>query len=283
MKKEDMVSYTAILQELERAQATRPHLAAFMALHIAMIRLQAQVAAPLTVAPLATPEGAPQMSNGQPWLSADSIGLEPEALAEIAQQTVRVTEQHRPDLAKPLAAIVHWLADHRGSLVEDAWAVVHESSARVGVKKQLDRGLLSYVLINALHPFLRAQAERAALLVDDAAWHRGYCPVCGGSPDFAALVKDSGYRRLLCALCDTEWSFYRTTCPFCGDEKQVSYYTGEAPYRIYVCGSCRRYLKTIDLREAAGEHLLPVERILTIEADTAAQAAGWRAFNDTSY
>ena len=47
-------------------------------------------------------------------------------------------------------------------------------------------------------------------------------------------------------------------------------------YRLNVCESCRRYIKTIDLREAAGERLLEAERVLTVGMDLAAHEAGYR-------
>ena len=77
-----------------------------------------------------------------------------------------------------------------------------------------------------------------------------------------------------------EWPFYRTACPFCAEDERIFYYARQAPYRVYVCEACRRYLKTVDLREVEGQRVLPVERILTIEADVEARAAGW-ASSDT--
>src|SRR4030043_218076 len=89
-------------------------------------------------------------------------------------------------------------------------------------------------------------ARDLAPLVDDAGWYRGYCPVCGGEPDMAALGKGSGRRRLLCSRCDSEWTFRRLGCPFCGDEeagKQVHYPSDDHVYRLSVCEDCRRYVK----------------------------------------
>jgi FdhE protein len=96
----------------------------------------------------------------------------------------------------------------------------------------------------------------------------------------AALEKDNGRRRLLCSRCDSEWTFRRLGCPFCPNEDpaQLGYYPGDDNiYRLNVCERCRRYLKTIDLREAAGERCLPAERILTVGMDLAAKEAGYRA------
>ena len=95
----------------------------------------------------------------------------------------------------------------------------------------------------------------------------------------AALERQAGRRRLICSQCDSEWAFRRLGCPFCGSEDpgQLSYYpTEDNIYRLTVCEQCRRYLKTIDLREAAGERYLTAERILTVSMDVAAEEAGYR-------
>jgi transcription elongation factor Elf1 len=125
----------------------------------------------------------------------------------------------------------------------------------------------------------RAQAEALSGHVNDSLWCRGRCPICGGEPDIAALERGSGQRRLLCSRCDSEWAYQRVACPFCGNENpsQLAYYpSDDKVYRLSVCERCHRYLKTVDLRETAGERLLPAERILTIGMDLAAQKAGYR-------
>jgi len=46
---------------------------------------------------------------------------------------------------------------------------------------------------------------------------------------------------------------------------------------VYKRQKCRRYLKTIDLRQVAGGRLLPAERVLTAAMDVAALEAGYGA------
>ena len=119
----------------------------------------------------------------------------------------------------------------------------------------IDGGLLAFVMHNALHPFLRAQAESLGRFVDASSWYRGYCPICGGEPDMAALEKSGGRRRLLCSRCDAEWAYRRLGCPFCGNDepKELAFFpSDDKVYRLAVCERCRRYLKTVDLRETGG-------------------------------
>jgi FdhE protein len=67
-------------------------------------------------------------------------------------------------------------------------------------------------------------------------------------------------------------------CPFCGnaDHDQLAYFPSkDGVYRLYVCKACRRYLKTIDLRQAEGR-VLAVEPILTVSMDLSAREEGYR-------
>jgi FdhE protein len=102
--------------------------------------------------------------------------------------------------------------------------------------------------------------------------------VCGGAPDLAALEAETGARHLLCSRCNSKWLYPRVKCPFCGttDHAKLAYYPSEdGVYRLYVCRGCRRYLKTVDLREVQREVLLPVERITTVAMDAAARNEGY--------
>jgi len=114
--------------------------------------------------------------------------------------------------------------------------------------------------------------------VNQERWRRGYCPICGGNPDFAFLDKERGARWLLCSGCDAEWLFQRLECPYCGtqDQDALAYFTDdEGLYRLYVCERCKRYLKALDLRQAKSEVLLPLERLFTFDIDAQAQEYGY--------
>ncbi len=132
----------------------------------------------------------------------------------------------------------------------------------------------------ALKPYLSWAAERVMEYVEQQLWRRRDCPVCGGAPDFATLDGDQGTRHLLCSRCDSRWVFPRVRCPFCGtvDHTKLAYYPGvDGVYRLYVCDECKRYLKTVDLRQVSGKIDLTVERITTVAMDAAAISAGYRS------
>ena len=61
-------------------------------------------------------------------------------------------------------------------------------------------------------------------------------------------------------------------CPFCGSEAKQTYYPSQdGAHRLYVCPDCRRYLKTADLREIHRPVYPPVERLILVGMDLAAQ------------
>ncbi|MFC2056040.1 formate dehydrogenase accessory protein FdhE [Chloroflexota bacterium] len=144
----------------------------------------------------------------------------------------------------------------------------------------VNKNLLLEAIIHAtLNPFLVSHSKALLGLVDQERWRHKYCPVCGGSPDFAFLDKERGARWLLCSRCDTEWLFQRLECPYCGNQDQntLAYFADdEGLYRLYVCEQCYKYIKAIDLRCTESEVLLPLERVLALDIDMQAQEKGYR-------
>lgn len=138
--------------------------------------------------------------------------------------------------------------------------------------------LIRAIIQATLKPFLVSYAKALTSSVEQELWRRGYCPICGGSPDLAFLEKEYGARWLLCSRCDSEWLFQRLECPYCGTQEQnaLAFFTDdEEIYRLYVCERCKSYLKGIDLRKAKTEVLLPLERFYTLDLDSQAKEYGY--------
>jgi FdhE protein len=130
----------------------------------------------------------------------------------------------------------------------------------------------------SIKPFLVQYSTAQLGLIDQERWRRGYCPVCGGNPDIGFLDMESGSRWLVCSRCDAEWIYKRLECPYCGtaDQNALAYFTDdEGLYRLYVCEQCKHYLKTVDLRQAKSEVLIPLERVLTLDIDSQARELGY--------
>jgi hypothetical protein len=140
------------------------------------------------------------------------------------------------------------------------------------------RPLLNSIFHSVIKPFLATQAITLAATFDQETWRRGYCPICGGNPDFAYLIKDTGARWLVCSRCETAWLYQRIGCPYCQsvDQNKLSFLTDEKGwYRLYLCDECKHYLKAINLRQAQGEVVISLEKLLTWDMDRQAQEKGY--------
>ena len=127
----------------------------------------------------------------------------------------------------------------------------------------------------AFKPLLAASIGALSPYIDPEKWRRRYCPVCGGLPDMAYLDRERGSRWLVCSRCDFAWLFPRLKCPYCGAEDQtaLAFFTDDKGlYRLDVCERCKRYVKTIDLRNTEEDVLLPLERLLTEDMDGQARS-----------
>jgi FdhE protein len=266
--------YEQVGWRLRQEAAKRPELAGTIDLYCALLEAQAHARVEPTVA-LDAKDAVTRREQGLPLLSPEALTVDGQALAELCEQIVSILAERRPEQADALAAVRAWLDRERDRL--GVRAVEYLREGRTGEGDEAD--LRGFIFETALRPFLRALALPLASLVEDGGWYRGLCPICGGEPDFASLDRKGGRRRLLCSRCDTEWTFRRVGCPFCGndDARQLGHYlSDDGAYRLSVCEACRRYIKTIDLREVAGERLLGAERVLTVGMDLAAQKAGYR-------
>jgi FdhE protein len=269
-----MINYDRILDELQRRIAVQPETTVSVALYVDLLAAQARVqidqreyAGIAQIAPV-------RVERGLPVLPPEAFRADCAALARLCDETCVITARHRADLRDILDTTRTWLAQERAAILAHAVGYLQTEGFERAESAGLDRSLLAFVFNHALHPFLRTYAKVLSPFVDVSIWFRAHCPVCGGAPDFAALSKETGARTLLCARCDFEWSFWRGTCPFCecDDPDQQKYFTSDDEvYRLYTCEKCQRYIKTIDLRQVADERILPVERILTLPLDVAAQ------------
>jgi FdhE protein len=265
-----------IVDQLELARESLPEWAEVLDLQIDLLAAEAEVAVDPVEVRLTGAEATGRRRQGVPLVTGRELALDWDAFASLYRRLCQVAATRRADLAGEFQA----LEEAAGAEPEAVRSWVAHLMAEGRLDETLDPdGLKAFILTHALRPFLRAYAEAYASLVDERGWRRGYCPICGGEPDFAAIMpEEGGPRRLICSRCDNEWQFARLGCPYCEtrDHAQLHYYPEEdGSHRLYVCDSCRRYLKAIDLRQAPGPVLMPVERVLTIPMDVAAREQGY--------
>lgn len=255
-----------------------PFLEPLIPAYVALLRLEQETkVAPLPLE-LTPSEAHALLEREVPLLQRDVLLALPEAMADAWRQVCDITIRYLEDKAEALRTAQQW--PQKGP---EEWLAAMRQYFRDGELKMDDaaeKEVLTFLTVRTWRPFLRGWASRLSPLLDDSRWGRGTCPICGGQPDFAYLTQETGERRLLCSRCDTEWHFDRIGCPFCGnqDSSTYGYYTNEdSPYRLYACNQCRRYLKTLDMRQTMGKRFLAVERIVTMGMDLSALQAGYRS------
>jgi FdhE protein len=147
-------------------------------------------------------------------------------------------------------------------------------------KAGVHKWLLNFLAESSIKSSMETYADMLGGYVDQESWWKGYCPVCGSQPERGELRIDAGERFLECSACSFKWRFKRVVCPFCGNEdnKKLRYFNTEADgkaYRVDVCDECKRYIKTIDLREVQGEAVSFIEDIGTLHLDIIAEKEGY--------
>lgn len=246
--------------------------------YLKLLRIQLKVERKLAsrLTPTLTKDAiAERLAAGKPLIGFDELALDESLLAATFTEVVNTFAEY-PELVGEIPGRLSEPGLAGGVLTKvcQAW---FEGTDVPDV--MLGEGQLLGAVIHAtLKPFLVSHAKTMRGSIDQERWRRGYCPVCGGTPDFAFLDKERGSRWLVCARCDTEWLFQRLDCPFCRnqDQNKLSYFDDESGlYRLYVCEKCKRYLKAIDLRLAKDEVLLSLERLSTLDLDRQAKEQGY--------
>jgi len=269
-----------VSEALAEATQREPELAPYYELHRTLLELQEKAREEIRAALEMVDEEALQARTlqGLPLLSFDQLPIKADRFARLATEIAEVLVEHEVearDSSLPGTA-PEWvpLAQERF----EAGQVVGEGER--GEELQATEATLAQIAADqALRPYLTWAAEQVLSYVDQERWKRGYCPACGGAPDFATLEAETGARHLMCSRCNSRWIYRRVGCPFCGtiDHTKLMYYPSEDKvYRLYVCQACQRYLKTMDLRRATRAVLPTVERIVTVAMDAAAHQEGYR-------
>lgn len=275
---------TTISDALTEAARQEPDLASYYEFHRKLFQILDQARTEITetlelvlsMAEVMVDEEALQarLLQGLPLLSLAQLPIEGERFAELVLTVAQLLTGYDPDLAG------HTVPGSPAQCLALAQRRFEEGQATRERKEELEEATLAQMSVDlALKPYLEWAAEQVLPHVDQQRWRRGYCPVCGGAPGFATLEAEVGARYLLCSRCNSQWVYRRLGCPFCEttDHAKLVYYPSEdGVYRLYVCQECRRYLKTIDVRQAGRVVLLPVERVTTVAMDAAAQEKGYR-------
>ncbi|MBC7223937.1 MAG: formate dehydrogenase accessory protein FdhE, partial [Anaerolineae bacterium] len=256
-----------VFRALSEAREGHPALRGLLDFYGALYQAQFALkeALPPATCPWDEEEAAARLGEGKPLLEFRHLGVTPEGFRESLEAICQVLVAHNPSWQNVCAVFP------LEALLEEARRQFQNREALCAVTS-----VCAMSVTLALVPYAQRAADACRPLLREELWRRGTCPLCGGWPQFAFLERETGARRLYCARCDTGWAFDRVTCPFCGQVDAMCYYPSEDEvYRLYVCASCKRYLKTMDLRRTPRTPEPLVERLVTIGMDLAAQEQGY--------
>jgi len=276
MRREEEEKILHRLEEWEQREGQLPQLVeVYRQLLLIQREARSGLAAPKLSSTDALRERLPQ---GVPLLSFQELALDWAQVANLVHEVADLVTEDSADAKNEVQALREIASNV--ALLQEVVRLWYQGSSltAIAAAQHVDDQLLTFVVGVALKPFLSAYCEVLLPLIDQELWRRGYCPICGGKPDFAFLDRERGARWLLCSRCDAQWLFQRLGCPYCGNQKlnSLAYFTNdEGRYRLYVCEECRSYIKAIDLRRAPSDVILPLERILTLDMDRQAQEAGY--------
>ena len=253
-----------VSEALAKAARQEPELAPYYDLHRTLLEMQEKAKEEITATLELADEEALQerMLQGLPSISFDQLPVEPARLAILAKEIAQVLADYDVDVEdRTVPADEEWIALARQQF--EAGQLAERQKDQDEGSEQAVATLAQMVVAQALRPYLQWAATQVLPHVDQEHWKRGYCPICGGSPDLATLDGEAGARHLVCSRCNNQWPYRRLGCPFCNttDHTKVVYYPSEDKvYRLYVCQECGHYLK----------------RVTTVAMDAVARQEGYR-------
>ena len=259
--------YGKALKKLEELERTS--LPDSIALYIQLTRLQLEARAniEIKVAHPSQEEIHERMGLGVPALKFAELQLDWAMVEDLFKRALAVIGEYSSSIDTESALSLREIV----GLWYNLKSLPHEG---------MDDDILTVAVHTAVKPFLSKWSERLLPGIGREQWRRGYCPVCGGTPNFAYLEREQGARWLCCPRCDAEWLFHRLECPFCGNgkQKELAFFADQdGRYRVYICEGCKGYIKAVDLRKAGKDAVMPLEWVGTLDLDRQACERGYRA------
>ncbi|MFH1984226.1 MAG: formate dehydrogenase accessory protein FdhE [Pseudomonadota bacterium] len=227
-------------------------------------------------------ETAQRRQNGFALLGLSDFTVDIKGCIALLRELCAILAATRPESAAAAIALATEIESGERDAAALFRAVLEETDAVVAdaaEKTGLAADLLAALLYQSMEPSLQhISSQAAALLPADTPPHTAHCPVCGSDPVISAIAAD-GNRTLLCGFCWHRWPVRRVACPHCGDaaagNREYLYDPAEKEYRVDVCKICRRYMKTVDLRQITRPFYPPLEQVATLHLDMLAKEKGF--------
>ncbi len=143
----------------------------------------------------------------------------------------------------------------------------------------VEKNVLTFITYSSIKPSVTLCAEQLSVyLKQQDPWQKGYCPICGSSP-VLSMLEGEGERSLICSFCWHKWPAKRVFCPHCDttDSNILNYFfsENEKEYRVYTCENCKKYIKTIDMKNSERRIYPPLEHVVTMHLDMKANEMGF--------
>lgn len=173
----------------------------------------------------------------------------------------------------------------------DGFDVFVQSVTDAADDDRLTAPLVSFVLTEAMTPFLRDPAKTAVAAAgkfDWLQWDSGLCPVCG-TPASSAVIRDEGElqggrRWLSCPTCRTQWEYARIRCARCGTRTHTDleylYDEADPAHRIHACSACHGYTPVVFERETRVVTVPEVEEVVMVPLEAVAAQRGFSPLGD---
>lgn len=298
----------ALRARLASARQEAPEIAAAIDFYGALIAVLIDEDAHIEPPALDAEDVGRKFAAGEPILHGESLGMDEGAIRDLLVRLCRATEAFGklpPDInPKRLSWFQNYRAERDASYARGVSALrvrqalengqlafgdvmdhlmAGDDAALTALSEDagLDPDLTATLARFAMRPTLAAFAAAFAPAVRAQAehWGRGDCPVCGSPPVLSENDEQAQARRLRCATCGTAWAYRWLQCAHCGNDQahtlsfvQVD---GDLRHQGEACTVCKHYLKSVRTTELLDADLLPIEDLLTLSIDTAAQEEGY--------
>lgn len=217
-----------------------------------------------------------RLLTGEPLLDPCDVEIDPVRYRELVSEIYNAISEHSPAGAPFKSDPASWPCLSDDALRGTRDALIKGGDLDLGLEEKLsdaESELAKNILWEGLAPFYRRCGSMLTTKLEQSLWQKGFCPVCGGAPLMGQYRAGDGLWVVECSLCHTGWNLQRASCPFC-DEVQGSldylYLEEDPTRRANYCRACKRYVKTVDMRNSEETVLLPLEDIVTLSLDSAA-------------
>lgn len=243
----------SVSEDVARLRRERPHVRPFVDAFLGVLLARPGLVDELVEIAGRTPDAPPDASRlglGGCLEPRDAMPLTEAALRRVFDVLNQRLIEGFPWARGDLMHIAMLARRKEGFLIQimrdmlgDRGKFVSQAAYSLGVEPRT----LSFWCMQMLTPVAMARGRVLGAHVDQSAWNRGYCPVCGAWPGHARLREAS--RELTCSSCGQVWTYTQPVCPYCdtgGARSQAIALPGFETERVVVCRRCNHYLPEIE-------------------------------------